>query len=78
MADTKRGWVNYVRNSRPDSRPEASDRSFTCPVCAADVAPDLDSFRQHIRNDGQKHAALVGDADIEQAFTKMTLSPKLQ
>lgn len=75
MTDTKRGWVNHLRNN---SRDEVSDRSFACPVCAADVVPNIDAFRQHIRSDGQKHAALVGDADIEQAFKKMTLSPKLQ
>lgn len=74
MAEIQNRWVTHLRNN---SRQESSDRSLSCPLCAADIQPDISVFRAHIRADETKHAALKADSDIEEAFTKMTIhNPK--
>lgn len=74
MAEIQNRWVNHLRNN---ARQGTADR-LSCPSCAADVQPDIDSFRAHIRADEPKHSDLAADADIEEAFRKMSIHPPQQ
>ncbi|KAM3546026.1 hypothetical protein ARSEF1564_001119 [Beauveria bassiana] len=75
MAELQNRWVNHLRNN---ARQEPSERNLRCLVCAEDILPDIDAFRAHIRADEPKHSTLTGDADIVEAFRKMSIHPAKQ
>lgn len=70
MAELHKGYVNYLRDK---ARQGNNDRSLSCPLCSADIKPDINAFKAHVQADGDKHSALAGEADIEEAFRKMTI-----
>lgn len=65
-----KGWVQHLRNT---ARQETPSRAYQCPLCDAQVQPNIDAFRAHVRADALKHPSLAKDADVEQAFKKCTL-----
>ena len=42
----------------------------SCPFCQAEIQPDLDSFKVHVR---EEHPTLSDDADIEEAFMNVII-----
>lgn len=70
MAEIQKRWISHLRN---DSHQESADRSLSCPLCSADIQPDFDAFRAHVLADEPKHKTLTADADIEEAFRKMSI-----
>lgn len=63
------GWVKFLRNSSRQDRAG----SVRCPLCNGDVAPELVTFKEHVRADSSSHGVLKNDTDIEEAFRKITL-----
>ncbi|KAM3558041.1 hypothetical protein MY1884_000157 [Beauveria asiatica] len=72
MAELQNRWVNHLRNN---ARQEPSECNLRCLLCAEDILPDIDAFRAHIRADKSKHSILTADADIIEAFRKMSIHP---
>ncbi|PHH59166.1 hypothetical protein CDD81_3668 [Ophiocordyceps australis] len=69
-----KGWVYHLRKaSRQANQPNAG--RAVCPLCDAEVQPDLDSFKAHVRAAASTHTTLAQDADIEEAFNKVTIRP---
>ncbi|PFH59817.1 hypothetical protein XA68_11865 [Ophiocordyceps unilateralis] len=68
-----KSWVHHLRKT---ARQETAGRGC-CPLCDAEVQPDIDSFRAHVRADAGAHASLADDADIELAFQNVTLHGSL-
>lgn len=68
MAEIQNRWVKHLRNN---SRQDSVDRNFSCPLCSADVQPDIDAFRAHVLADEPNHSTLTADAGIEEAFKKL-------
>lgn len=66
MESFTKGWVHHLRKT---ARQETAGRGC-CPLCDADIQPDMDSFRAHV---GATHASLADEADIEQAFQNVTI-----
>ncbi|KAJ6446896.1 NADH:ubiquinone oxidoreductase subunit [Purpureocillium lavendulum] len=64
-----KGWVSHLRKT---ARQETASRS-SCPLCEAEIQPDLDSFKAHVRAEISSHATLARDADIEEAFKNVTI-----
>lgn len=65
-----KGWVHHLRKTaRQDSTPGRG----TCPLCEAEIQPDIESFRDHVRADASRHPNLADDADIEEAFKNITI-----
>lgn len=61
-----KGWVQHLRKT---ARQEIAARSC-CPLCGAEIQPDLDSFKVHVR---EEHPTLSDDADIEEAFMNVII-----
>ncbi|UNI19988.1 hypothetical protein JDV02_006128 [Purpureocillium takamizusanense] len=75
MEQLSRGWVHHLRKT---ARQETAARGC-CPLCAAEIQPDLDAFKAHVRADVSRHPALADDADIEEAFKHVTIqNPRLE
>ncbi|UNI16681.1 hypothetical protein JDV02_003095 [Purpureocillium takamizusanense] len=70
MERLTKGWVHHLRKTA--QREDAARGS--CPVCGADIQPDLDSFKAHVRADAPGHPTLADDADIEKAFKNITIN----
>ncbi|PHH90621.1 hypothetical protein CDD83_3138 [Cordyceps sp. RAO-2017] len=62
-------WVHHLRKT---ARQGTAGRG-SCPLCEAEIQPDIDSFRAHVRADAPGHPSLADDADIEQAFQNVTI-----
>lgn len=69
MDKLTKGWVHHLRKT---ARQETAGRG-SCPLCEAEIQPDIDSFRAHVRADATRHPSLADDADIEQAFQNVTI-----
>ncbi|ODA83153.1 hypothetical protein RJ55_01663 [Drechmeria coniospora] len=69
MDKLTKGWVDHLRKT---ARQESASRG-SCPLCEAEIQPDLDSFKAHVRADATKHASLTADAEIEEAFNRVTI-----
>ena len=65
-----KGWVHHLRKI---ARQETAPGRGSCPLCEADISPDIDSFRNHVRADASRHPSLVDDVDIEDAFRNITI-----
>ncbi|UNI13756.1 hypothetical protein JDV02_000469 [Purpureocillium takamizusanense] len=70
MERLTKGWVHHLRKT---ARQESAVRS-SCPLCEAEIQPDLDSFKAHVRADASGHPTLADDADIEKAFKNITIN----
>lgn len=64
-----KGWMQHQRKTAR----EAASRGYQCPLCDAEVQPNIEAFRAHVRADTLKHHTLAQDSDIEEAFKKVTL-----
>lgn len=64
-----KGWVQHLRKIAGQ---EIAARSC-CPLCGADIQPDLDSFTAHVRANVSSHPTLADAADIEEAFKHVTI-----
>ncbi|RDA95269.1 hypothetical protein CP533_3475 [Ophiocordyceps camponoti-saundersi (nom. inval.)] len=72
MDSFTKGWVHHLRKT---ARQETTTTGRgSCPLCDADIQPDIDSFRAHVR---RSHASLADEADIEQAFQNVTINGSL-
>ena len=71
MDPVTKGWVQHLR--RHNARQESTGRSYQCPLCEAEVQPNIEAFRAHIRSDAVRHGALSEEAAIQDAFEKITL-----
>ena len=70
MDKLTKGWVQHQRKT---ARQEAVSRGYQCPLCEAEVQPNIEAFKAHVRADTLKHHTLAQDSDIEEAFKKITL-----
>ncbi|KAK2594706.1 hypothetical protein QQS21_007556 [Conoideocrella luteorostrata] len=68
MEKLTKGWVQHLRNTAYAARQGAPSRVYQCPICEAEVQPDIGAFKAHVRADTLRHASLVEDSDIEKAF----------
>ncbi|KAM4065549.1 est1 DNA/RNA binding domain-containing protein [Hirsutella rhossiliensis] len=73
MDKLTKGWVHHLRKT---ARQETAGRG-SCPLCEAEIQPDIDSFKAHVRADATRHPSLADDADIEQAFQNVTIHSPL-
>ncbi|RDA89182.1 hypothetical protein CP532_0540 [Ophiocordyceps camponoti-leonardi (nom. inval.)] len=82
MDSFTKGWVHHLRKTARQETTTAATTTPTttttgrgsCPLCDADIQPDIDSFRAHVR---RSHASLADEADIEQAFQNVTINGSL-
>ncbi|KJZ75205.1 hypothetical protein HIM_05399 [Hirsutella minnesotensis 3608] len=70
MDKLTKGWVHHLRKT---ARQETGNRG-SCPLCASEIQPDIESFKAHVRADAAGHPNLANDADIEQAFKNVTIN----
>ncbi|UNI14827.1 hypothetical protein JDV02_001418 [Purpureocillium takamizusanense] len=70
MEQLTKGWIHHLRKT---ARQENAVRS-SCPLCKAEIQPDLDSFKAHVRADASGHPTLADDADIEEAFQNININ----
>lgn len=69
MEKLTKGWVYHLRKT---ARQETAGRG-SCPLCDAEIPPDIESFKAHVRADAARHAGLAHDVEIEQAFQNVTI-----
>ncbi|UNI16683.1 hypothetical protein JDV02_003097 [Purpureocillium takamizusanense] len=62
-------WFAYFRNT---GRQEAAAQS-SCPLCKAEIQPNLGSFEAHVCANVSSHSSLAINADIEDAFGSVTI-----
>ncbi|KAG6040408.1 hypothetical protein E4U41_000652 [Claviceps citrina] len=68
MEKFTKGWVQHLRNT---SRQVTPPRNIPCPLCGAQIEPNVDAFKAHVRSNSSRHPTLTGDADMEAAFRNM-------
>lgn len=84
MDQLTKGWVHHLRKTARQTTAGQTTAGRTtagqmtaghgsCPLCDAEIQPDLDSFKAHVRADATGHSSLADDADIERAFQKVTI-----
>lgn len=66
MERLTKSWVTHLRKT---ARQETTAR-IGCPFCQAEIQPDLDFFKAHVR---EEHPTLSDDADIEEAFMNVLI-----
>jgi hypothetical protein len=77
MSHIQQKFLQYQRRAADQKSADRRDkprRQSSCPVCKAEVPSDLEGFRRHVFDNRNRHHALGDEADIEDAFNKMSLS----
>ncbi|KAL2212749.1 hypothetical protein CC79DRAFT_1365023 [Sarocladium strictum] len=74
MSHIEQGFLRYQRRAADQKTADKPRRQPSCPVCKDAAPQDLEGFRQHVLGDRSRHPSLSDNADIEDAFAKMSLS----
>ncbi|KAK0392861.1 hypothetical protein NLU13_2355 [Sarocladium strictum] len=79
MSHIEQGFIKHQRRAaaadqKSADRRDRPRRQPSCPVCKAEAPSDLEGFRRHVLDNRSRHRSLGGEADIADAFDKMSLS----